>query len=560
MLNPLDATTRRALLWIIGACFVAHIWCLGSQFYLDDMAQIRDSEYVRQLWFWQQRTNAWTFLWYELQAMLFGVSPIGFHAFNWLLHTAIACVIYVSGRDYLRGSAPDGVAWFGALLFAVHPLASEIPNYARTQDLAWVTLFSLLAAWQLFRAMHAGTWKNLLGALLCIAGASFSKGPGFLHASVMCAVIGLAFTTRQHWQLVRKYVWIPCVLAVVGLAALWKFDMLARAAHWSEPRVIGHAYTIGRVFWEFAWRAVLPIHLSADHHIQETLIQPGSVFRTADTTALWAMLGMVLFAIACVVLVCRKNTRVVGVCFFLFVGTMLMRVLYFIPEFMPEYRIYPGLPWLCLGSAILLATAWRAMFRSSPLIPAVLLLGVFAVMSAQRSFLFHDLNDLMADVLRQYPGQARAIWILQRNDFEAGRLQQVIERQQRQFPKVREAFLQENRRLAPRRELPSGHFAMAEVGCWGIYAQAVAKLQSPSAGLREINKLEAYMQAMHIEQETNAIHWSIFHHAKALVLETGGNYQAAAEFLTLDGVPSADRKTDLERVQAKLKHEPPAAP
>ena len=39
------------------------------------------------------------------------------------------------------------VALFGALLFAVHPLASEIPNYARTQDLAWVTLFSLLASW-----------------------------------------------------------------------------------------------------------------------------------------------------------------------------------------------------------------------------------------------------------------------------------------------------------------------------------------------------------------------------------------------------------------------------
>jgi hypothetical protein len=33
--------------------------------------------------------------------------------------------------------------------FAVPPLASEIPNYAPTQDLAWVTLFSLLASWSL---------------------------------------------------------------------------------------------------------------------------------------------------------------------------------------------------------------------------------------------------------------------------------------------------------------------------------------------------------------------------------------------------------------------------
>ena len=39
----------------------------------------------------------------------------------------------------------------------------------------------------------------------------------------------------------------------------------------------------------------------------------------------------------------------------------------------------------------------------------------------------------------------------------------------------------ENRRLAPRRELPSGHFALAEVGCGGLYAQAIAK----QAGISE---------------------------------------------------------------------------
>jgi len=560
MHNPLASTTRRALLWIIGASFIAHIWCLGSQFYLDDLAQIRDSEFVRNMWFWRERTTAWTFLWYELQVKLFGLSPIGFHAFNWLLHTAIACVLYLSARDYLRGRAPDGVAWFTALLFAVHPLASEIPNYARTQDLAWVTLFSLLAAWQLYVAMHGGTWKNLLGAVLCIAGASFSKGPGFMHASMMCVAVGLAFMTREHWQLVRKHAWIPCVLAIVGLAGLWKFDMLMRAAHWSEPRVIGHAYTIGRVFWEFAWRSVLPICLSADHQIAETLVPPGTAFAIADTTARWATLGMALFAIGALVLMCRNATRIVGLCCFLFVGTMLMRLLYFMPEFMPEYRIYPGLPWFCLGSAIVLGWAWRGLFRCSPLIPAALLIGVFAVMSAKRAFLFHDLNDLMADVLSQYPGQARAIWILQRNDLEAGRWQQVIDRQQHRFPAVREAFLRENGRLAPRRELPSGHFAMAEVGCMGLYARAVAKQQSPAAGLREINRLEAYMHALNLDPKDHAIHWSIFHHAKALVLETAGNYQAAAEFLTMDGRPAADRKADLERVQAELKQARAPAP
>ncbi|KAB2641023.1 MAG: hypothetical protein DVB25_03155 [Verrucomicrobia bacterium] len=552
MLNNLDATTRRALLWIIGASLVAHIWCLGSQFYLDDMVQIRDNEHVKNLQFWQTRANAWTYLWYGIQAKLWGLSPVGYHAVNWLLHTAIACVLYISGRDYLRGRAAEEVAWFGALLFAVHPLASEIPNYARAQDMAWVTLFSLLAAWCLFRAMHGGTWKYLLGSLLCIIGASFSKGPGFLHAILMTSVIGLAFLKPEHWRIVRKQAWLGCLLALLGGLVLWQTGMLGRAVRWSEPRVIGHAYTICRVFWEFVWRSVLPIHLSADHYIAETLVPPGIVFGIADTTALWAAAGMVGFTIASLVLAWRETTRMVGVCFFLFVATMLMRMIYFIPEFMPEYRIYPGLPWFCLGSALVLASAWRALVRGAALVPAALLLGVLALMSAKRSFLYHDLNDLMGDVLRQDPSQARSIWLLQRNDFEAGRWQQVIARHQQQLPLVKRAFLQANSRLAPRRELPTGHFALAEVGCGGLYAQAIAKQISPAAGLREINRLEVYMQALRIDPQTNPVHWRVFHHAKGLVLEIAGDYPAAAQFLAIDGNPTADRKTDLERVRAKL--------
>jgi len=560
MLKNLDSNTRRALLWIIGVCFIAHIWCLGSQFYLDDLPQIRDSDSVRNMRFGAASAIPWTHFWYVLQARLFGMSPVGFHAGNWLLHTAVACVLYVSGRDYLRGRAGEGVAWFAALLFAVHPLASEIPNYARTQDLAWVTLFSLLAAWCLFRAMHNGSWKYLAGSLACIVGASLSKGPGFLHAILMTSVIGLAFLKPERWQVLRRKPWIPCLLALLGALAFWKGGMVGRIAQWSEPRVIGHAYTICRVFWEFAWRSVLPIRLSADHQIAETLVPPGTVFGIADTTAIWAALGMGCFTIVSLVLAWRTPTRIIGICFFLFVATMLMRLLYFIPEYMPEYRIYPGLPWFCLGSAILLASAWQALIKRSALIPAALLVVVFAAMSAQRSFLYHDLNDLMADVLRQYPGQARAISMQQDNDLEAGRWKEVIERYENKFPDVREAFLRENRRLAPARELPTGHFAMAEVNCWGDYAQAIAKQRSPSAGLREINRLEAYMHALHIDPETNPNHWSIFNQAKGLVLEINGNYRAAAEFLAMDGKPTDARKTDYDRVMAKLRNQSPEAP
>ena len=519
--------------WIVAASALAHLWCLGSQFYLDDFPQIRDSEIVRSGRFWEMPRSAWTYLGYSLQYRLFGMSAVGFHAVNWLLHTAVACVLFGFGRDFLRDRWPAGVALFGAVLFAVHPLASEIPNYVRTQDLAWVTLFSLLGAWGLLRYLRDGGGWRLAACAIGIGGAALSKGPGLMHALMMTGAIGIAFAHPAHWNLLRRHIgWITGAL-VLAISTLWLtglLDFAQRATHqWSTPRFIGHGYTISRVFWEFAWRSVIPLGLSADHQIAETLVPSGAGFlNIPDKRAMLAAAAMLALAGSSVWLAWRKGTRLFGVCLFLYVATILFRVLYLIPEFMPEYRIYPGLPWFCLGAAIVLAAGWKWLFAAaSPRRPAALVIGVFIALSAQRSFLWHDMDRLMADVLKQYPAQARAVWELQDRDLAAGNYQAVITRHEQVWPEVRRNFIASLSALAPARELPSGHFSLAEVACLGRYARAITREKSPADGLRLINELETYMRALRIDPATNPNHWNVFARDKALVLEAAGNYQAA---------------------------------
>jgi hypothetical protein len=542
---------------IVCAAALAHLWCLGSRFYLDDIWQIRDNDIIREGRFLDAGMQQWTYLWYVVEARLSGMSPVVFHAVNWLLHTGTACMLYVSARDYLRDRGPQGAALFGAVLFAVHPLGSEIPNYARAQDIAWVTLFSLAAAWLFFRFLRDGGWKYVVGSGLCILGATFSKGPGLTHALMMTGVIALAFHEPRHVRVLRRHIRPLAGLAFVALVVLgccgfWRF-WLGRMPHLSQPRILGHAFTICRVFWEFAWRAVVPAHLCADHHIAETLEHPGSgLWGIGDSGAWWAAIGIACFTAGSLALAWRKSTRLIGVCFFLFVGTMLMRVFYFVPEFMPEYRIYPGLPWLCLGAAIVMARGWRALTDNSGRAPAVVLVLVFAALSAKRSFLWHDLDRLMADVLEQYPTQARAVWVLQARDVDDGRWQAVIDRHRTLLAEVCRRFLEENRNLKPERELPTGHHALAEVGCGGYYARAMAMQRGPQAGLLEINRLEDYMRRLHLDPEAHAIHWRYFYHDKGLVLEIAGDYQSAAEFLRMEGVRD-QWKHDLERVEAKIR-------
>lgn len=555
---PIVSPPRRWLpfLWIALAAAAAHLWCLGSVFYLDDGVAILRNELVRSGHFLQGGLSAWTTFGYVIQERLFGFSSIGFHGVNWLLHTVVALVLYGFGSDFLEDEKNGGVALFGALLFAVHPLGSEIPNYARTQDLAWVTLFSLSAAWAMLRFLQKRTGVAALGVwTLCVAGAAFSKGPGVLHALMMSGAVAAVSLPEGGVKFVRRHRWLMLAAVALPLVLWWSvgstiYQLGVRG--WSDPRFVGHAYTVSRVFWEFAWRAVVPISLSADHHIAETLVRPGDGWLgVQDGGAVFAAGMMLAVAAGSVVLAMRRGSRAFGICLFLFVGSILFRVLYLIPEFMPEYRIYPGLPWFCLGASIFLGWAVRKWTEIPAKIPALVLLGVFAFLSAKRSFLWHDLDKLLADVLRQYPTQARAVWELHDRDLALGHWEQMIERQRTVWPEVARRFHETNRVLAPARELPTGHFALAEVACMGNYAVAMAATEGRTAGEREIHRLETYMRQLGLDPVAHGIHWDYFRYSKALMLEAAGDPEAAAVILRAPGVP-AKAAYDLTRIEKRL--------
>jgi hypothetical protein len=341
---------------------------------------------------------------------------------------------------------------------------------------------------------------------------------------------------------------------VLGIAGLWISGGLAQflggLQAWSNPRFIGHAYTICRVFWEFAWRGVVPVSLSADHHIAETMMPASGEFE--DSGAVWAALGFLAITLISLFLAWRKPTRVVGVCLLLFVGSIAFRLLYLIPEFMPEYRIYPGLPWFCLGAAVVLNGAIRRFTTIPPRVPALVLTATFIFLSAKRSFFWHDLDRLLEDVLAQYPTQARAVWEWHDHDAREGNWQAILNRQQTLWPEVARRFHAENARLKPLgRELPTGHFALAEVACAGLHARALAAVQGPAAGLREMQRLEIHMRRLGLDPQAHAIHWGYFYYHKALVLESAGNLQAAAELLRMEGLPSM-AASELERIEQKI--------
>ncbi|MEM0896878.1 MAG: hypothetical protein AAGJ79_08315, partial [Verrucomicrobiota bacterium] len=363
---------------------------------------------------------------------------------------------------------------------------------------------------------------------LMVVGAMFSKGPGVLHAVMMLGAVAAALITKEHWRSVRRH-WKPWlgVLALLILGGVlfshelaWAVGRLSK--RWEGNLLMWHAVTMCRVFWQFVVLFFNPADLSADHLIGETK-------SWKDVAAVWSVVGVALWTLFSVCLFFGRKPRPLGACLLLTVGAILLRFLYYINEFMPEYRIYPGLPWMSLAVAALGWMLWSALrfgVRPAGLVAALVL--VSCLFSAQRSFLWHDLDRLMADVLEQYPGQSRAMWVLQRRDIDERNWDAVIERQRSEWPAVVEAFRKEYLAWKGVRFYSTGHFALADVAMHGMYARALSGKYGPAIGSAEIDRLEVKMKKLEIEQD---LHWSLFRHAKALILEDAGRFDEALAIL-----------------------------
>jgi tetratricopeptide (TPR) repeat protein len=102
-----------------------------------------------------------TWLSFGLDYLLWGMSPVGYHATNVLLHGANAALVYlVALRLLARVMAPTGEATaalragaaVAALLFGLHPLRAESVAWATERRDVLSALFYLLAVWCYLRA------------------------------------------------------------------------------------------------------------------------------------------------------------------------------------------------------------------------------------------------------------------------------------------------------------------------------------------------------------------------------------------------------------------------
>ena len=368
-----------------------------------------------------------------------------------LLHASVALAVCGFARDFFAEAAglpPDTGA--AARRFVVGNALRRAPAGQRDPQLhprprhrAREFVHAVLTAYAVLRWRRRGHWRWLAAAAAAILAATFSKEVGIVIAGGTAILVGFgvrppeatAFANgragARNWSrrgfdagLARRFIsracWPPCLTGVVlhRLGSTLSSGTVGHALWQSlhDIRLPWHLLTEARVFWMYAWRVVLPIRLCSDHQIAWTV-------SASDRIAWLAAAGVVAVLAGTVVLWCRARTRPAALLLALTLLAVLHRLANVSGELMVEYRMYPAMLFLC----ILLAWGLERLPARS------LILGLLVTAGAGLSILrardWRSPDTLAANIVAQYPLQARARQELQEADIRAERWPAVVSEQ-----------------------------------------------------------------------------------------------------------------------------------
>ena len=271
---------------------------------------------------------------YAVDRWLWGYRPLGFHLTNVALHAIVVILLYglVTRVFEDAGRRMQGrtVAFFGAALFAAHPLQTEAVAYVsgRSELLcaAWFMGGLILAR----DAICFGGRARAILAVMCGALAVGSKEVGIMLPVVIFAYDRLLRPGDDEAR--RRRVWrvfVPGLLGALAFAA-YRLAALRQALGTGSPLL--NLLTQSVVVWRYLRLLVWPSGQSIMHGV-------GRVGSISEPAALMAAAG--LTAVAVIALALRRRAPVVAFGVFWFLITLApSSSVVSLAEGMAEHRVY----------------------------------------------------------------------------------------------------------------------------------------------------------------------------------------------------------------------------
>ena len=407
--SPAAPAPPFASVWLCLAFLLPNLGTLTGAFIYDDLPLIVQNERLHSLarlgeiWthgYWPDRPGLtlyrpvtqtlWAIVW-----NIGGGSPWPFHALNLILGAVVVLLVH---RLFLDLRLPARTAFFGALLFAVLPIHTEVTA-------AIVGGNELLAAVLGLGALLLYRRGAFIGALVLFSLAVFSKESAAAIAGVALLFPWLGAGPRESLNFRRLIVHGIAVAAVVGLA-LWARTAVAEGAVFIPPidnpmSLVAAPQRILTALWTqvlYVGRTLMPVTLSADYSYKEIPL----VMSLHDGRA-WG--GLLLAGIAFVSFIKWPTSRLGIACWTVLflpaanllmpIGTMMGERLVFLPS---------------IGLVFLAVQIFTRLPLHEIVLTAIVLL--FAARTQVRNRDWHDADAFYPKLAETSPGSAKTHYFL----------------------------------------------------------------------------------------------------------------------------------------------------
>ena len=336
-----------------------------------------------------------TILSLALNYAISGTQAWSYLALNLLLH--IINVTLVFKFIYSISDKKFGVAFFSALIFAIHPMHVESVAWISERKDVLYTLFFLLSLMQYWRFLQTNKQKYLWVCFLLFVFSLLSKPAAI--------VLPLVLFLLDHWkqrQFSKKIIWekIPFFL-VAGLFTVitLKLQSVTAMTSLDQYPIWVRLFFACYVTMIYFIRFFVPYPLSAFHP-----------FPSPDNLG-WVVYLSPIFVLAFLFFLWRyrKNRVVVFGLLFFIVNILLVLQLISIGYTIVSER-YTYVPYIGLAFLLLMLVNKYAATKAMTALRAVaaIVFLVFGFMSFQRTKVWKDSQTMWTDVIDRYPNASLA--------------------------------------------------------------------------------------------------------------------------------------------------------
>lgn len=435
--------------FIVIASFAVYSNALFNGFVFDDLPQVLENRWIKDIRFIPDMFlhNVWSFgggesnyyrpmmhLFYMLSYHLFGLRSWGFHLVNICLHAGVSVLVFcvvaklIKEPERLSFSSYISVPLITALLFALHPIHTEVvtPVMGIT-DLSF-TFFYLLSFYLYIRSQEGAPWRYFTSVLSFFV-AMLCKEPALTLPAVLLAYDYVSQKETFHLRSsFKKY--IP-YLFMIGLYFVMRFlalkGLMTRQTH-NELSLFQYFINIFPLFTLYLEKLLLPVNLNFLHtfdHIASPW-EPRGIFSFIIVLSFAVFTGFALR---------KKSVVLLGL---LFIVLPLLPALY-IPAlsqelrnaFAERYLYLPSVGFVLLLGCLMIRV--QAKFHKAGMalvISALVIAGFYSMGTLLRNPVWKDNYPLFVDTVNKSPDDGFARNGLGEALLKVGRSDEALEQLQ----------------------------------------------------------------------------------------------------------------------------------